>query len=238
MKGRIAIASALSGLSGLSGIAGAAAPATPWYLSGGVDASACAAAWLAKGAASLAASYDNLAAPANGAADGTGDLAGATPTWDASIGWTCSVSFTAVSLLTTNAFTVYWRGKLHRGTSDNTCFNNTTGWNGGLVVGTWNDPNLYVGCNGDGGTAYRFGIAAGTEGTLLTITYQKLADQSQRLWLDGVEQSGSPKAGYAWTGQSLILGTQGDGQCVAACVHAQADSDAVVAAMVAAMGAL
>lgn len=54
----------------------------PWYLAGGISASACVIAYQAKGAASLAASYVNLARAGDNAAPG------AAPTWDASSGWT------------------------------------------------------------------------------------------------------------------------------------------------------
>jgi hypothetical protein len=60
----------------------------PWYLSDGIPAANCLAAYQPKGAASLAASYDNLAAPGNGLPDGTYDAAlGVAPTWDAVNGW-------------------------------------------------------------------------------------------------------------------------------------------------------
>lgn len=63
--------------------------AIPWYLSGGIAAANCLAAYTPKGAASLAASYDNNAAPGNGLADGTYDAApGVAPTWAAGTGWT------------------------------------------------------------------------------------------------------------------------------------------------------
>lgn len=53
-----------------------------WWLSGGIAASACVAAYQPKGAASLAASYTNLANP------GTYNAApGVAPTWDAVSGW-------------------------------------------------------------------------------------------------------------------------------------------------------
>lgn len=59
------------------------AAAVPWYLSGGVSAASCVAAYKAKGAASLAASYVNLANP------GTNDAApGVAPTFSAATGWT------------------------------------------------------------------------------------------------------------------------------------------------------
>jgi hypothetical protein len=64
------------------------AVADPWYLSGGIPAANCLAAYQPKGAASLAASYDNIAAPGNGLADGTYDAAlGVAPTWSAVNGW-------------------------------------------------------------------------------------------------------------------------------------------------------
>ncbi len=54
----------------------------PWWLSGGIPAANCIAAYQAKGAASLEASYGNLANP------GTYNAApGVAPTWDAVSGW-------------------------------------------------------------------------------------------------------------------------------------------------------
>lgn len=56
---------------------------TPWYLAGGISAANCVAAYQPKGAASLAASYSNLANP------GTNDAApGVAPTFNAATGWT------------------------------------------------------------------------------------------------------------------------------------------------------
>lgn len=66
---------------------GSAATVTPWYLSGGIAAANCIGAYLAKGAASLAVSYVNLAKP------GTYDLTAiAAPTWAAETGWTGDAS--------------------------------------------------------------------------------------------------------------------------------------------------
>lgn len=62
---------------------------TPWYLSGGISASNCIGAYAAKGSASQAASYINLANP------GTYDLTeGKAPSWNTATGWT----FTAASM--------------------------------------------------------------------------------------------------------------------------------------------
>jgi len=60
----------------------AAAAAADWWLSGGISAGNCHAAYAAKGAASLAASYSNLNNP------GTNDAGvGVAPTWDGTNGW-------------------------------------------------------------------------------------------------------------------------------------------------------
>jgi hypothetical protein len=60
-----------------------AAAASSWWLSGGISAVNCIAAYQPKGAADLAASYINLANP------GTYNAApGVAPTWDATDGWT------------------------------------------------------------------------------------------------------------------------------------------------------
>ena len=58
------------------------AAAVSWWLSGGISAGNCYAAYAAKGAASLAASYSNLNNP------GTNDAGvGVAPTWGAATGW-------------------------------------------------------------------------------------------------------------------------------------------------------
>lgn len=67
----------------VSPVASAGAAATPWYLAGGVLAANCKAAYQPIGAASLAASYVNLANP------GTNDAApGTAPSWASATGWT------------------------------------------------------------------------------------------------------------------------------------------------------
>lgn len=66
-----------------------AAVAVPWYLSGGIAAVNCLAAYTPKGALNLLSSYDNNAAPGNGLPDGAYDAApGVAPTHDPAIGWT------------------------------------------------------------------------------------------------------------------------------------------------------
>lgn len=59
-----------------------------WWLSGGISAATGLATYTPKGAASLAASYDNNAAPGNGLPDGTHDaFLGTAPAFDTAIGW-------------------------------------------------------------------------------------------------------------------------------------------------------
>jgi hypothetical protein len=67
----------------IAAVMGGKAAVIPWYLAGDVSASICIAAYQPKGAASLAASYTNLANP------GTYDAVPVTaPGWDTTTGWT------------------------------------------------------------------------------------------------------------------------------------------------------
>lgn len=63
------------------------AAAVPWYLSGGIAAANCIVAYQPKGAASLAASYVNLANPGTYNAE-----PGSAPSFDTTIGWTFTTS--------------------------------------------------------------------------------------------------------------------------------------------------
>ena len=79
--------------------------ATSWWLSGGIAPANCIAAYAPKGAASLAASYTNLANP------GTYDAApGVAPTWDTTNGWIGNGSTqyldTGISTLTSSWSTI------------------------------------------------------------------------------------------------------------------------------------
>ena len=70
------------GSMGRLGVGKQTSAAVPWWLSGGISAANCIAAYQPKGAADLAASYVNLANP------GTYNAApGVAPTWDAVNGW-------------------------------------------------------------------------------------------------------------------------------------------------------
>jgi hypothetical protein len=74
-----------------------------WYLSGGISAANCIAAYAAKGAASQAASYSNLANP------GTYDAAaGSAPTWDTTNGWMFNGSSQYLTTGITNGLNNTW----------------------------------------------------------------------------------------------------------------------------------
>jgi hypothetical protein len=78
------------------------ATVTSWWLSGGISAANCIGAYAAKGAATLAASYVNLASP------GTKDLTlGTAPAFDTSTGWTftgASSQYLKTGILTTASY--------------------------------------------------------------------------------------------------------------------------------------
>lgn len=135
-----------------------AAAAIPWYLSGGVSAANCLAAYTPIGAASLAASYDNNAAPGNGLPDGTYDAApGTAPAWAAASGW--SFTLASAQYLTTGITipdTTY---------SAIARFSNVTvagGSNEGYLIGSFGALDRYwgiapVGFAGDNKVTYAWG---------------------------------------------------------------------------------
>lgn len=80
------VGSVLGSRGGVGGVLGSGrgGAAAPWWLAGGVSAANCVAAYQPKGAASLAASYVNLANP--GTYDASAPVAA--PTFDTATGWT------------------------------------------------------------------------------------------------------------------------------------------------------
>ena len=79
---------------------------SPWWLAGGISAANVVAAYQPKGAASLAASYVNLANP------GTNNLtAPAAPTWNAATGWTFAAARLEAALTVQQAWTVIVRAQ-------------------------------------------------------------------------------------------------------------------------------
>lgn len=136
---------------------GGAAAVTGWWLSGGIAAANCLAAYTPKGAASLAASYDNNAAPGNGLPDGTYDATpGVAPTWAAATGWTFdgATQYLRTNLVPTNDGT--WSAMVR--------FTNATRYVGeNAFFGTEGNAAaryFYVSASTGAGLRYANGIAA------------------------------------------------------------------------------
>lgn len=99
---------------GRAQIAQPGAAVTPWWLSGGIAAANCLAAYTPKGAASLAASYDNNAAPGNGLPDGTYDAYVVTnaPGFNTTDGWIMgrtSLQFLMTAIVTNTGYSAIGR---------------------------------------------------------------------------------------------------------------------------------
>ena len=134
------------------------ANAAPWWLTGGVSPSNCIAAYGAKGASNLAASYINLARP------GTNNAApGVAPTWDVTNGWI----FTGTQWLTTgftanmNTHSFFIR------------FSNVVGTGG--YIGGFNN-----------GSGARFGISPNIDGINIRFRYGTLEGVSPPYVTSGV----------------------------------------------------
>lgn len=163
-----------------------AAPAE-WWLAGGINAADCLAAFAAKGAASQAASYTNLANP------GTHDLTvpSAAPTWNAATGWTFNGSTqylrtTGVPPFNGQARSMVARYANHTNQAGRVAILGTTGTDGTyarFVLCPWFDGNACTYFNGSfagrrtaapamtggvlgvaGRNAYRNGVADGAIG--------------------------------------------------------------------------
>jgi len=211
-----------------------------WYLSGGISGSVCIGAWQAKGAASRAASYNNLANPGTSTditqwqSPAFPDL----PTWDAAIGWTSYAETKEIGytdILNPLPITYIWRGKLDNTLGgNNNIVMNPDGWNGlfGICIG---GGNLMIGFNAWFDAAYTVAIA--DFNIQHTICYQKLTDNSQNLWVDGVLQAGSPKAGTLPTQFWMSIYT-GNEACESVALYRFALTDAQVIAVSNAMAAL
>ncbi len=179
----------------------------PWWLAGGIKPGKCAAAYRAKGANSLGASYSNLANP------GTFDLEGATPTWNPTIGWTSKVSFTNLPLiLSPLPMTVFWYGRLTPATTTSNLFVNTTSW-AGFTAHTFSNGAFYIGMNAS--VTGRFILSlSGTKDYL--IVYRKMANNYQNVWVNGILEGS--QAGYTPTNFGITIGT-GDGGCKSIAVY-------------------
>ncbi len=198
-----------------------------WWETGGYGTSFVAA-WTAKDAASLANSYVDRTGNSN-------HLTGATPTWDAAIGWTSSVHFNDLALMSGGAFTAFWRGKIVS-TDELYIWHNPGGAYVRLVGRPYPPAALYIGANTD--NTPRFVYTTIAQNTDLSIIYQKRADHSQRLWISGSEIAGSPKAGTAYSNNNVSLATNSGGMCAAAGIALAELSEAAVLAIESALMAL
>lgn len=166
-----------------------------WWLAGGVDPSDVIAAYQAIGANSFDDSEINLAHPGMNNITWQNPPPPAKPTWNTAIGWT---QYAETDYITGGEIslpiTYIWRGKLDNSYpgGNNNIVMNSTGWSGfiGICIG---GGRFMIGFNAWFSAAFTVTI---TDFDIQhTIAYQKLVDNTQNLWIDGVLQTGSPKVG-------------------------------------------
>lgn len=215
------------------------AVAVPWYLSGGIAAANCIAAYTPKGAASLAASYDNNAAPGNGLADGTYDAApGVAPAWDAATGWTfdgaATYLTTGVTPPNSNAYTFIVR-------CDAGANNSRSPYGQIATCGHYILAN-----NGVGGVAYNNGNNVATTKVPLETADVVLACVGAKAFRNGIDEN-IVLGNFDGTTLSIYIGAihrassitnYWDGTIVAFAIYNTAISDAQVLAVSNAMAAL
>ena len=176
-----------------------AAAVVPWYLSGGILAANCIAAYQPKGAASLAASYVNLANP------GTYDAApGTAPTWAAGTGWTFNgtTQYLTTGIVPAATFTIiaqFSGASLPPGNYPQPVGQNTTGAvnnisNGGVIP--FPGGNHYFSWGG-AATTVAGGLAAGN-----------LALAGNQGYLNGVADGAAVGGGYGVATRGLFIGAR------------------------------
>lgn len=212
---------------GVGPLGAAAKAAEPWWLAGGISASACVAAYQPKGAASYADSLKNINNP------GTNDLTSAVGvSWDIS-GWKEGGAqyFDTFIDMGSLPVTAIWNGVLAKKTLF--LFSDAPAWNG-LRGHTYDDGKLYIGMNSTSG--YRFEVSISDFSVKHTIAFQKLADNKQNLWIDGVLVTGSPKSGSTPGTMQTRVGV--NKECRQVVVYNAALSETQVLAVTDAMSAL
>jgi len=177
--------------------------AVDWWLTGGIPSANCLAAYQPKGAASLAASYSNLANP------GTYDAApGTAPTWAAGTGWVFngSTQYLTTGLTPLEDWSIFVQ------------FTNAT--NDGYILGACpglasNERNFTIApARGGGGTKVRYwkGTDATTDEVAPAATAGNLAICYRTAYRDGSIDKASL---LAWTGTqtpaAMMLGCLGFG---------------------------
>jgi hypothetical protein len=140
----------------------------PWWLSGGIPAANCIAAYQPKGAASLAASYVNLANP------GTYNAApGVAPTWDAVNGWI----FDGISQYLKGPIVDQLTGSFVIRFSNITNAGYIGGWNGTAGIRFGISPNLSA-----SGVRYRCGSY---DGNVLPVALSGIFSLSDKGYRNG-----------------------------------------------------
>ena len=212
----------------LSPLGRALGGASSWWLAGGISASACIAAYAPKGAASLAASYTNLANP------GTYDAApGVAPSWSAAAGWTFDGTqylTTGVSVTTdqTWSLVVRYANAVVVAGGNNCVMGAITG---GALAARWNQSSSAVYLNG----GFLVGSAARTAAVL--------AVAGNKGYLDGTAEPGTITPGSNVT-VTISIGREGGavnwykGNVLAAALYNATLAAAQVAAVTTAMNAL
>lgn len=219
----------------LTGAGPSGAGESAWWLSGGIAAANCIAAYTSKGAASLAASYDNNAAPHNGLPDGTYDAApGVAPTWASGTGWTFAE---ASGQYLTTGYTVTTGSNI----SAIVAFSNASGLYG-QIVGTQTSTAFRIGCRDLGARDYRNGgiVSVGTSTAAGTM-----AIAGSKAYFNGAEEGTiTVTVGNAGVLTIAALNNAGTplprytGNIAALAIYNTALSAAQVAAVSAAMAAL
>lgn len=222
---------------------GRASSVMPWWLAGGISASAAIGVYQAKGAASQSASYTNLANP------GTYDLTpGVAPTWATGTGWTFSGGATYLKTGIFPQLNGNW-SMFVRLASNSTGI--SSGWTGCRITGTRYflieaarsfDNNVYYLADGTGlgvapavangvlgiagGNCYRNGSLDGT----LTPS-NDVTNTTIDIYLGGLNNQGSFVPAFGtWAGYSFVI--------VACAVYNAALASGQASALTTAMNAL
>lgn len=207
-----------------------AAAAASWWLAGGISAASCVAAYQAKGAASLAASYVNLISPGVGNASVI-----VAPTWAAETGWT----FDGISQA---LYSPKAQSPMSLVVQFTACTN--TGFITG--VGASSDVISLQGNGGVGGVLYRNGSSVTAAPTMaagnLAICLGAACHGYRNGVLDGSPTAATVRSRYIGIGARVGNDTPtGNGFCavtIVAWALYNIAIDAQVAAVVAAMAAL
>ena len=220
--------------------AGAAAAPVSWWLSGSIAAANCLAAYTPKGAANLAASYDNNAAPGNGLPDGTYDAApGIAPAWAAGTGWTFDGASTYLTTGVTPPNTNTWSFVVRCDAGLNNSRSPYGQINGSM--------HFILANNGAGGVAYSNGDSVSVSKAPAALTDTVLACVGAKAFRNGIDEGvalGSWGIGATMTiyigavHRVATITNYWDGVIVALAIYNTVITDAQALAVATAMAAL